>query len=137
MDGAFTDVQAASVTAGATLRVFGPSVTVLDAHLLFSGDYKRSGDSLKIVGPDGKSVIIQDYFKADRPADLFAPDGTTLSGDAVATLAGPRAPAQYAQAGAPIPDAATHGQEGHVHGPDRYSRVPLRYGELLNRRTGP
>ena len=38
---------------------------------------------------------------------MLGPDGATLSGDAVAALAGPRAPNQYAQAGAP---AASTGQ---------------------------
>ena len=39
-------------------------ITIPDAHLLFSGDFKRSGDGLRITGEDGKSVLISDYFKA-------------------------------------------------------------------------
>ena len=47
------------------------SITIFpDAHFLFNGEFKRSGDSLKIVGDDGKSIVIQDYFKADRAGDL-------------------------------------------------------------------
>src|SRR5688572_11878296 len=81
-------------------------ITIADARLLFNGDFKRSGDSLKITGSDGKSVLIPDYFKNDRPPALFTPDGASLSGDTVTTLAGPRTPGQYAQAGATAAAAA-------------------------------
>ncbi len=40
-------------------------ITVPDAHLLFNGEFKRVGTSdLKIVGSDGKSFFIENYFSA-------------------------------------------------------------------------
>ena len=80
-------------------------VTVPDAHLLFSGEFKHSGNDLKIVGEDGKSFLVTDYFKNDKRPTLSSPEGATLSGDIVDLLAGPLAPGQYAQAGAPQPSA--------------------------------
>ena len=101
MHGSFTGPRRVEDTADALLiDISGQSVAIPDAQLL-SGDFSRSGDSLKIVGSDGKTVVVVDYFKADRLATLIAPDGIALAGDIVATLAGPRAPNQYAQAGAP------------------------------------
>ena len=74
-------------------------VTIPDAHLLFSGEYKRSGSfDLKIVGEDGKSVLIPDYFRSDKRAALQSPEGAALTPDIVEALAGPLAPGQYAQA---------------------------------------
>ncbi len=80
-------------------------VTVPDAHLLFSGEFKHSGNDLKIVGDDGKSFLVTDYFKNDKHPTLRSPEGATLDGDIVDLLAGPLAPGQYAQAGAPQPSA--------------------------------
>lgn len=91
-------------------------ITVPDAHLLFSGDFKRSADDLKIVGDDGKSFLVTDYFKSDKHPTLRSPEGATLSGDLVDLLAGPLAPGQYAQAGAPQPGAEAVGRVAVVTG---------------------
>ena len=64
-----------------SMALDGNSVTIPDAHLLFNGDFKRAGDSLKITGDDGKTVVVADYFKSDRLATLLAPDGAALIGD--------------------------------------------------------
>ena len=58
----------------------GESLTIPDAHLLFYGELKRAGDSLKIVGEDGKTAFIQDYFKSERLPDLLSPEGAVLAG---------------------------------------------------------
>jgi VCBS repeat-containing protein len=79
-------------------------VTVPDAHLLFSGDFQRLGPDLKIVGEDGASVLIPDYFAAEKRATLLSPEGASLTPDIVEALAGPQAPGQYAQAGAQTSD---------------------------------
>jgi hypothetical protein len=42
-------------------------ITVPDAHLLFSGEFKHSGNDLKIIGDDGKSFLVTDYFKTNIP----------------------------------------------------------------------
>ncbi|ARP99350.1 VCBS domain-containing protein [Pseudorhodoplanes sinuspersici] len=76
-------------------------ITVPDAHLLFNGEFKRVGTSdLKIVGDDGASFFIRDYFATDKLSHLISPEGATLSASVVAALAGPLAPGQSAQAGA-------------------------------------
>lgn len=76
-------------------------ITVPNAHLLFNGDFQRVGtNDLKIVGDDGASFFIRDYFAADKLSHLISPEGATLSASVVAALAGPLAPGQSAQAGA-------------------------------------
>ncbi len=74
-------------------------VTVPDAHLLFSGEFKRVGTSgLKITGEDGRSFFIEDYFGGERHKHLLSPEGAMLSAQAVLSFAGPLAPGQMAQA---------------------------------------
>jgi VCBS repeat-containing protein len=77
----------------------GGLITVPDAHLLFNGDFQRHGSDLKIVGEEGKSFLVPDYFKGEKNPTLLSPEGAALTGDIVEALAGPRAPGQYAQAG--------------------------------------
>ena len=85
MHGSFTDAQRLSATNAARDHASGEAV--VDADLLFNGEFKRAGDGLKIAGPDGRAVFIPDYFKDERLATLYAPDGSSLSGDTVAALA--------------------------------------------------
>lgn len=90
-----------SPSLGAAPRIYDDFVTVPDAHLLFNGEFKRVGTSdLKIVGEDGQSFFIPDYFAAEKRAHLMSPEGATLSPRVVEALAGPLAPGQLAQAGA-------------------------------------
>ena len=70
------------------------AIIVPDAHLLFTGDFKRSGVDL-ILSNDGHELVLQDYFKGEKRAALASPDGAHLSGDLVNTLAGH---VDYAQA---------------------------------------
>lgn len=63
------------------------AVVVPDAHLLFSGDYKRIGNDLIISGPDQKFVV-GSYFKGDARPSLTTKDGSTLSGHIVDALTG-------------------------------------------------
>jgi VCBS repeat-containing protein len=85
---------------GAAPRVYDSHVVVPDAHLLFNGEFKRVGTGdLKIVGDDGQSFFIPDYFAAEKRANLMSPEGATLSAAVVEALAGPLAPGQLAQAG--------------------------------------
>ena len=89
-----------SPSPGAEPRVYDSHVVVPDAHLLFNGEFKRVGSNdLKIVGEDGESFFIPDYFASDTRAHLMSPEGATLSASVVAALAGPLAPGQHAQAG--------------------------------------
>jgi fibronectin-binding autotransporter adhesin len=83
------------------------TITIPDAYLLFSGDYKRSGVDL-ILSKDGRELVVEDYFRGEKRASLASPDGHRLTGDIVNALAGH---VEYAQA-APVPDSAT--VIGHV-----------------------
>jgi VCBS repeat-containing protein len=73
------------------------TVVIPDAHLLFSGDYKRIGNDLIISGPDQKFVV-GNYFKGETRPSLATKDGATLSGHIVDALTGH---VMYAQAAAP------------------------------------
>jgi len=70
------------------------AIVVPDAHLLFLGDYKRSGVDL-IISKDDRELVLHDYFKGEKRAALSSPDGAHLTGDLVNALSGH---VQYAQA---------------------------------------
>ena len=53
-----------------------------------------------MTGDDGHRLVLLDYFNLAKRPDLTS-HGATLSADLVTRLAGPDAPGQYAQAGAP------------------------------------
>jgi VCBS repeat-containing protein len=91
-------------------------ITVPDAQLLFNGDFQRAGPDLRIVGEDGKSFLIPDYFRAEKRATLMSPEGATLTPDVVDALAGPLAPGQFAQAGAQTSDQPAIGRVEQVEG---------------------
>jgi hypothetical protein len=67
---------------------------VPDAHLLFEGNYKRSGVDL-ILSNDERELVLHDYFKGEKRAALASPDGAHLTGDIVNALTGH---VEYAQA---------------------------------------
>jgi hypothetical protein len=83
------------------------TITIPDANLLFTGDFKRSGVDL-ILSKDGHDLVVADYFKGATRAALASPDGAQLSGSIVNALTGH---VEYAQAGGG-PAAAT--VIGHV-----------------------
>ena len=72
-------------------------VSISDAELLFTGHLERKGPDLVLTGHDGHRHIIPDYFSAEHPAALVAPNGARIAGDLVELLAGSPAPGQYAQ----------------------------------------
>ena len=65
------------------------SVTVPDAHLLFSGEFKRAGSDLVLTGEHGQRFTISNYFAGEKLATLLSPEGASLSAGVVAALAGP------------------------------------------------
>ena len=91
---------AASVFSNTPVDTF---VTIADAQFLFHAEFKRSGTDLTLTGEDGHRVVVPGYFKHDHLPTLLSADGSALTGDIVAALAGPLAPGQYAQIGAPAP----------------------------------
>ena len=70
------------------------AIIVPNAHLLFNGDYKKSGLDL-VLSKDGQELVLHDYFKGENRAPLASPDGAHLTGDLVNALSGH---VQYAQA---------------------------------------
>ena len=70
------------------------AIIVPDAHLLFNGDFKRSGVDL-VLSKDDHELVVHDYFKGEKRAALASPDGAHLTGDIVNALTGH---VQYAQA---------------------------------------
>jgi Legume lectin domain/FecR protein len=75
-------------------QVPADAIIVSDAHLLFNGEFKRSGVDL-ILSKDDQELVLHDYFKGEKRASLSSPDGAHLTGDLVNALAGH---VQYAQA---------------------------------------
>ncbi len=77
----------------------GSPITLPSESLLLGGDYARAGSDLLISHADHGQVRIPDYFSHDDLPVLRLDNGALLTGDTVASLAGPLAPGQYAQAG--------------------------------------
>lgn len=108
-------------------------ITVPDAHLLFSGEFQRSGSfDLRITGEDGKSFVVLDYFRPEKRATLQSPDGAILTPEVVEALAGPLAPGQYAQGQAQPSDAQVIGRVATVTG----SATVLRNGVVVTLNAG-
>ena len=82
------------------------SLTIPDAQLLFSAEFKRSGSDLTLIGPDGRKFIVFDYFQFEKRPDLISSDGATLAAQLVEKLSGSVAPNQYAQATPPSGSSA-------------------------------
>ncbi len=90
-------------------------ITIPDAHLLFSGDFKRAGHDL-ILSDDKHKFVVHDYFKFDKHPTLLSPEGAALTADIVAALAGPLMPGHYAQATTPQGQAEAIGRVATVTG---------------------
>ena len=91
------------------------TITIPDAHLLFSGDFKRAGNDL-ILSDDKHKFVVHDYFKFDKHPTLLSPEGAALTADVVAALAGPLMPGHYAQATTPQGQAEAIGRVATVTG---------------------
>src|SRR6267142_454770 len=83
------------------------TVTIPNAHLLFSGDYERSGLDL-IVSDQDHRVVIHDYFRGEQRPTLVLPEGAPLDPKVIEALTGHNA---YAQAAGTAPAAKV---VGHV-----------------------
>lgn len=81
------------------LHAEGTESVTVPSHLLFDADYHRSGPDLVLTDDHGHELVITGYFSQPHPPALTTAEGATLSPDWVAKLAGPVAPAQFAQTG--------------------------------------
>ena len=113
------------------------SLTIPDASLLFSAEFKRSGSDLVLVGSNGQKFIVVDYFRFEKRPDLVAGDGAVLSAKVVESLAVSNAPTQYAQATTPSPSVQVIGKVEKVTGSVTAIRngvaVTLNAGDALNK----
>src|SRR5262249_32280295 len=81
----------------------GPAVdrvVIDDTGFLFTAHFQKSGPDL-ILTDGTKKLVLIDYFSLHKHPDLGSPDGAVITAELVERLAGPDAPGQYAQAGAP------------------------------------
>src|SRR4051812_25882000 len=108
-------------------------IDVPDAKLLFNGVFERSGDDLRLSGPDGRSFSIPGYFKSETLSALESPDGALLSGDVVAALAGPANPGKYAGPAASNASAIGHVAQldGHATAGGNGVAVALNVGDVV------
>ncbi|MGH6718156.1 MAG: hypothetical protein ACREER_02470, partial [Alphaproteobacteria bacterium] len=85
---------------GRTVVVEAGAVTVPTpvGGVLAQAEFSRQGADLVIRWSGGDEVVVRDYASAAEPAALNTAAGEHLRGDLVARLAGPLAPAQFAQA---------------------------------------
>jgi hypothetical protein len=65
----------------------GDTVTIPNAHLLFSGDYQRSGADL-IVSDRDHRVVVSDYFHGAKRPTLVSPEGAPLDPTVIEALTG-------------------------------------------------
>ncbi len=93
---AYDHVIAAAAGDGPLLMPSGASLS--------GAEFVRAGPDLLLVGPDGTTVLVTGYFTLAAPPALISAEGALLPADLVAILAGPAAPAQYAQEGALVAD---------------------------------
>ncbi|MGB8401516.1 VCBS domain-containing protein, partial [Bradyrhizobium sp.] len=89
-------IHGAAHVSVATVSAHAPpgAIIVPDAHLLFTGDFKRSGVDL-ILSRENHELVLHDYFKGEKRAALASPDGAHLTADIVNALT---SHPQYAQA---------------------------------------
>jgi hypothetical protein len=76
-------------------RGHADAITVPDAHLLFSGDFHKSGPDL-IISDQFHRVVVPDYFRGEKHPTLVSPNGAPLDPKVVDALTGHT---EYAQAG--------------------------------------
>jgi hypothetical protein len=69
-----------------TTKAPADAIIVPDAHLLFNGDFKRSGLDL-VISRDDRELVLSDYFKGEK-RPLASADGAFLTGKLVDALAG-------------------------------------------------
>ncbi|SHN73189.1 hypothetical protein [Bradyrhizobium erythrophlei] len=79
----------------------GPAETVIvpDAHLLFSGDYARSGRDL-VISDQIHRYVLHDYFAHEKRPTLVSPEGAPLDPRFIDAITGYT---KYAQAGTSAP----------------------------------
>jgi len=99
----------------------GQNIT-LDGAWLLAADFVREGADLVLIGKDGQKTLLVDYFNQASPPDLQTDFGAVISGGLAGKLAGPVAPAQFAQA-APSASSAPIGRIESITGTAEATRA--------------
>ncbi len=97
---------------GAESPAASSGAALIDAELLFSGNYDRVGVDLVISSETG-SVTVPEYFKGEYRAALMSAEGASLSGRVVEAMT---ARVQYAQADQIASAVAAVGNAAKVSG---------------------
>ncbi len=88
-----------------TVEVGGDGAVHLPQGFSFgTAEFSQAGPDLVMTAPDGRQVVVQDYFASETPATLLTPQGGELVGATAARLAAANTPAQFVQAGAAAAD---------------------------------
>ncbi len=74
------------------------NVVLPDGISLVGAAFVRAGPDLLVATPDGRQIIVRDYFREADAPDLFDAGGARVDGATVTSLVGPIAPDQLAQA---------------------------------------
>jgi Ca2+-binding RTX toxin-like protein len=82
------------------LDATSPETLVLpNGKFASDAEYLQQGDDLLMIGADGATVVVRDYFLTDTPPDLLTPEGGRVTPEIVSAFTPPEAVGQYAQMG--------------------------------------
>ena len=81
------DVAGAHISSGHMEGGGEHAFIVPDAHLLFSGEFQRSGRDL-IISDNSQRVVVHEYFQNKHPPPLVSADGAQLDSKVVEALTG-------------------------------------------------
>jgi hypothetical protein len=92
---------------GSVLVVSAPDsppspVTLPSSTFATSARYLEQGDDLVLVGQDGSTVVIPDYFVLEPLPDLLTPEGGKVTPELVRSFLIPEAAGQVAQLGSAL-----------------------------------
>ena len=93
----------------------GAPVMLPSGRFASDASYVQQGDDLLLIGPDGATVVVRDYFLTDSPPDLLTPEGGRVTAEIVNAFTPPESAGQVAQAGTAAPAEAI-GQVSSVSG---------------------
>ncbi|MEX2451318.1 MAG: FecR domain-containing protein [Rhodospirillales bacterium] len=102
----------------------GQAVALPEGFSLQSAEFARQGPDLLLRSPDGQQILVKNFFAFETLPDLMSADGAMIiNGAWAATLAGPAAPGQYAQAGPASGAAQPIGKVETIKGEATATRV--------------
>lgn len=99
------------------IAINGSSVSLPSGEFVANASFVRTGDDLSVSSPDGKTIIIDDYFAQATPPNLTSPDGAFVPHELVDAFLPPQHAGAYAAADQGVAsDASPAGQITEVVG---------------------